>query len=304
LFSQTVNALNPNVKSLIAPVEAFPDPGIVWGDSYINGRPTQVNAQRTNPLTGKPDIDPNLKTSFDFLGRPLELTQTVNGAPTTTTLSTGTPNPAGIAEAICEEARRGADIILVGSGEGLSIGGPIVEQLVAEAPCHVAIMKAPAVGNTRLNWNRVESNNFVYSSTVRCRASPKYINMIMSMRPTRAFGSQGMVSISITSNRSVGRMASRHRRRISRHFASGQSCRTWLNVHTSPVAGIVLKKFPARSSQRSLTPRSLNTRSASGRSSGCSTSIPRILGRLAMMAASKDPIPPPTSTTVFVPVQS
>src|SRR5262249_51750986 len=80
LFSQTVNALNPNVKSLIAPVEAFPDPGIVWSDTYTNGRPTQVNAQRTNPLTGKPDIDPNLKTSFDFLGRPLELTQTVNGA--------------------------------------------------------------------------------------------------------------------------------------------------------------------------------------------------------------------------------
>ncbi len=87
LFSQTVNALNPNVKSLIAPVEGFPDPGIVWGADYINGRPTQVTAQRTNPLTGKPDIDPNLKTSFDFLGRPLELTQTVNGAAQTTLIS-------------------------------------------------------------------------------------------------------------------------------------------------------------------------------------------------------------------------
>jgi len=87
LFSQTVNALNPNVKSLIAPVEAFPDPGIVWGDSYINGRPTQVNAQRINPLTGKPDIDPNLKTSFDFLGRPLELTQMVGGFAQTTLIS-------------------------------------------------------------------------------------------------------------------------------------------------------------------------------------------------------------------------
>jgi nucleotide-binding universal stress UspA family protein len=50
---------------------------------------------------------------------------------------------ASIAHSICEEARRGADIIVVGSGEGPSIGGPIVEQLVAEAPCHVAIMKAP-----------------------------------------------------------------------------------------------------------------------------------------------------------------
>ncbi len=79
LFSQTVNALNPNVKSLIAPVEDFPDPGIVYSDTYVNGRPTGFTAQRTNPLTGKPDIDPNLKTSFDFLGRPLELTQTVSG---------------------------------------------------------------------------------------------------------------------------------------------------------------------------------------------------------------------------------
>ncbi len=79
LFSQTVNSLNPNVRSLIAPVEAFPDPGIVWSDTYTNGRPTQVTAQRTNPLTGKPDIDPNLKTTFDFLGRPNEVTQTVNG---------------------------------------------------------------------------------------------------------------------------------------------------------------------------------------------------------------------------------
>ena len=50
---------------------------------------------------------------------------------------------ASIAHAICEEARRGADVIIVGSGEGPSIGGPVVEELVAEAPCHVAIMKAP-----------------------------------------------------------------------------------------------------------------------------------------------------------------
>ncbi len=86
LFSQTVNALNPNLRSLIAPVENFPDPGIVW-DTYANGRPTGFTAQRTNPLTGKPDIDPNLKTSYDFLGRPLELTQTVSGAVQTTAIS-------------------------------------------------------------------------------------------------------------------------------------------------------------------------------------------------------------------------
>ncbi len=87
LFSQTVNALNPNVKSLIAPVEAFPDPGIVWNAPYVNGRPTGFTAQRVNPLTGKPDIDPNLKTNFDFLGRPLELTQTVAGFAQTTLIT-------------------------------------------------------------------------------------------------------------------------------------------------------------------------------------------------------------------------
>ena len=42
--------------------------------------------------------------------------------------------------------KRGCDIIVLGSGEGQSIGGPVVEQVVAEAPCHVAIMKSPVRG--------------------------------------------------------------------------------------------------------------------------------------------------------------
>jgi Kef-type K+ transport system membrane component KefB/nucleotide-binding universal stress UspA family protein len=49
----------------------------------------------------------------------------------------------GIADAICEEAKRGYDLVVVGSGEGPSIGGTVVEEVVARAPCHVAIMKAP-----------------------------------------------------------------------------------------------------------------------------------------------------------------
>ncbi|MES1165294.1 MAG: universal stress protein, partial [Verrucomicrobiota bacterium] len=48
-----------------------------------------------------------------------------------------------IARAICEQAR-GSDLIVIGSSEGSSIGGAIVEQVVSEAPCHVAIMKAAA----------------------------------------------------------------------------------------------------------------------------------------------------------------
>ena len=39
--------------------------------------------------------------------------------------------------------QRGCDIIVLGSGDGPSIGGAVVEQVVADAPCHVAIMKAP-----------------------------------------------------------------------------------------------------------------------------------------------------------------
>ncbi|HZL19252.1 MAG TPA: cation:proton antiporter [Polyangia bacterium] len=52
----------------------------------------------------------------------------------------------GIAAAICGEAKRGCDLIVIGSGDGPSIGGPVVEQVVAAAPCHVAIMKAPTAG--------------------------------------------------------------------------------------------------------------------------------------------------------------
>ncbi len=51
---------------------------------------------------------------------------------------------AKIADAICEEARRGCDLILIGSGESPSIGGAVVEQVVSGAPCHVAILKTPS----------------------------------------------------------------------------------------------------------------------------------------------------------------
>jgi len=49
----------------------------------------------------------------------------------------------GIARAICDEAKRGYDLVVLGSGDGPSIGGAVVEEIVGQAPCHVAIMKAP-----------------------------------------------------------------------------------------------------------------------------------------------------------------
>jgi Kef-type K+ transport system membrane component KefB/nucleotide-binding universal stress UspA family protein len=73
-----------------------------------------------------------------------ELRQMAPGRPPEVAETGGT----SVAEAICAEARRGYDLIVIGSAEGPSIGGPVVEDLVGQAPCHVAIMKAatPASG--------------------------------------------------------------------------------------------------------------------------------------------------------------
>ena len=50
---------------------------------------------------------------------------------------------ADVARAICEEASTcGADIILLGSSRPDDIGGPLIEQVVEHAPCHVAVMRA------------------------------------------------------------------------------------------------------------------------------------------------------------------
>ena len=49
---------------------------------------------------------------------------------------------ANVARVIGEEAQRGYDLVVAGSGSGPSIGGAIIEQLVGDAPCHVAIMKS------------------------------------------------------------------------------------------------------------------------------------------------------------------
>jgi Kef-type K+ transport system membrane component KefB/nucleotide-binding universal stress UspA family protein len=49
---------------------------------------------------------------------------------------------ANVATVIGEEAQRGYDLLVAGSGSGPSIGGAVIEQLVGNAPCHVAIMKA------------------------------------------------------------------------------------------------------------------------------------------------------------------
>ncbi|HEY0710230.1 MAG TPA: universal stress protein, partial [Polyangia bacterium] len=48
-----------------------------------------------------------------------------------------------VASAIVEEARKGADFVIIGaSSHGRWLGGPVLEQVVRRAPCHVVILKA------------------------------------------------------------------------------------------------------------------------------------------------------------------
>jgi Kef-type K+ transport system membrane component KefB/nucleotide-binding universal stress UspA family protein len=51
---------------------------------------------------------------------------------------------ADVARVIGDEAKHGYDLVVAGSGSGPAIGGAVIEQLVGDAPCHVAIMKASA----------------------------------------------------------------------------------------------------------------------------------------------------------------
>ena len=47
-----------------------------------------------------------------------------------------------VAATICEEAGKGFDVILLGASQhGASLGGAVVEKVVADAPCHVVIVK-------------------------------------------------------------------------------------------------------------------------------------------------------------------
>ncbi|HEY0707180.1 MAG TPA: cation:proton antiporter [Polyangia bacterium] len=52
-------------------------------------------------------------------------------------------NHSDVATAIVEEARKGADFVVIGaSSHGRWLGGPVLEQVVRRAPCHVVILKA------------------------------------------------------------------------------------------------------------------------------------------------------------------
>ena len=60
---------------------------------------------------------------------------------------------ADVARAICDEASTcGADVILLGSSRQDDIGGPLIEQVVEHAPCHVAVMRS---SDPRAKHNRI-----------------------------------------------------------------------------------------------------------------------------------------------------
>ncbi len=47
-----------------------------------------------------------------------------------------------VARTICEEAAKGFDVIMMGASQhGTSLGGPVLEDVVADTPCHVVIVK-------------------------------------------------------------------------------------------------------------------------------------------------------------------
>ena len=109
-----------------------------------------LGQRSTSPVT---IVHAEVQTSFwRRLMRPFADPPPVNGAQKIAALkaqSTARLPPetrdiggATVAGAICAEAARGYDLIVMGSGPGLAIGGGIVEDVVASAPCHVAIVKA------------------------------------------------------------------------------------------------------------------------------------------------------------------
>ena len=50
-----------------------------------------------------------------------------------------------VADIICEEASKGADLIMIGASQrGPLLGGPVLEEVIARAPCHVAIVRDAA----------------------------------------------------------------------------------------------------------------------------------------------------------------
>jgi len=101
---------------------------VLWIESKTTWRTQLVRWLRRSP---EQDADRDLAALKDLAPGPLAPQVTKVLAPQ-------------VAAGICDEATtRGIDIILLGSNrQGGDIGGALIEEVVAHAPCHVAVMRA------------------------------------------------------------------------------------------------------------------------------------------------------------------
>ena len=92
LFNQTIGDVDQRLRFLQAPSLGLED--VNWEDSFANGRAGSVTVQRDNPLTTLPENGGSMDAEYDFLGRPTQITQTVDGQPIIVSLAY-CPQPSG-----------------------------------------------------------------------------------------------------------------------------------------------------------------------------------------------------------------
>ena len=153
------------------------------------------------------------------------------------------------------------------------------------------------------NLNPDDSSNVLNSFSVRSR--PPVVTSISRSKSLAMEGSfPGGITISITKSLDSLFMARWQFVRITRHFSSDQSWRTWDIRYASLPAGISLKKSHSNAWQRSSIPRVWIIFFVSWITRGVSATIPLIKGFANRISAIKVPSPPPISVNVLMPEKS
>ena len=128
------------------------------GPNGVSSAPIAAGlARQSDAAVGILVIEPKItwRTRVGRLFRrapPRDLDQQLATMKTLATSGAGAPEvrmlvAADVARAICDEATsRGTDLMMLGSNDAASLGGPLIEEIVAHAPCHVAILRAGAPG--------------------------------------------------------------------------------------------------------------------------------------------------------------
>jgi Kef-type K+ transport system membrane component KefB/nucleotide-binding universal stress UspA family protein len=101
--------------------------------------PTRLFARLRRVLGGGPDyVTDDVRQVQNQISAVQQLVQSAGLAPTVRQVE-----HRSVAAAILEEAHKGFDLVFIGaSRRGDSLGGPILEELVRDTPCHLAIVKA------------------------------------------------------------------------------------------------------------------------------------------------------------------